>query len=120
MDDKFVHVQLKPTTPADEVCDFCSSPSVAWSYPARDVSVPSAWWTSRGGWAACDGCHDLIEKGDWSALARKSVDTMVSDSHGRVMALPREVVYGAVEALHETFRKARDGEAVPHEKVTES
>lgn len=57
------------------ICDFCASPDVRWSYPARDFDVPEAYSTSVGPWAACPICHALIARGDRRALLRRSADT---------------------------------------------
>ncbi len=63
----------------DFCCDFCSSRDISWDYPARDFSMPTGdvEWGSRGGWAACNECHLLIEAKDREGLARRSAVTFV-------------------------------------------
>ena len=55
-----------------EVCDFCSGSDPIWVYPAREFAVTAYGWGSSGGWAACAPCADLIERGDWTALAERT------------------------------------------------
>ena len=64
------------------ICDFCSVPNPAWSFPAKDFElvplfervgatgiamnpVPAM---SRGPWLACDDCGPLVEAGLWEAV----------------------------------------------------
>ncbi len=59
---------------AEGVCDFCSAPRPQWELPARDFQFP---WNdlpveddhaSRGPWACCGSCAQLIEANKWEAL----------------------------------------------------
>lgn len=62
------------------VCDFCSSPSPTWRYPARDFeawATPTTVGHSAGGWAACDACHDAIERNDRTGLMRRALDSLI-------------------------------------------
>jgi hypothetical protein len=95
---------------AQSKCDFCSSPDVRWSYPARDFTILPLMVASGGGWAACQTCHDLIETQDWKALAGRSADThpMVKDG-----LMPREVAIEFTKTIHFAFRLARTGPAEP-------
>jgi hypothetical protein len=61
--------------PGVVICDFCSDRDVKWSYPAADFRVPEVEWGSRGHWAACQECYDLIEKNDRRGLLDRSVET---------------------------------------------
>lgn len=83
-------------------CDFSSDPGPTWRYPCGDFAVP--WCGSVGDWAACDACHDLIERGVWTAVA------------GRAVAkYPEALRRGArreVDQIHRLFRKHRIGDAV--------
>ena len=92
--------------PADEaaICDFCSSPLVAWSYDVEDFRVGSTEWGSRGGWAACDDCHDLIEKGDPRALALHSLRTFFT-TNSQIPDQPevRSHVYEHIRTVHGEF-----------------
>lgn len=97
--------------PADEpICDFCSSKEVTWSYNAEDFSVPEAEWGSRGGWAACDTCHDLIEADQREALLLRSVETFFI-RHEDLPDNPenRQILRSNLEDLHGRFFTARIG-----------
>lgn len=57
-----------------ERCDFCAGSNPRWSYPAKDVrhtGPGGAKIMLTGGWAACDACHGLIERGDRNRLAER-------------------------------------------------
>src|SRR5262245_39582539 len=64
---------------SEVICDFCSSTEVRWSYMAEDFVIlePRIEWGSRGGWAACDTCHDYIEHNDRAVLAPHCQDKFV-------------------------------------------
>ncbi|HSN68120.1 MAG TPA: hypothetical protein VLV48_02680 [Thermoanaerobaculia bacterium] len=66
---------------------------------------------SLGAWAACDVCHDIIERGDRSALTRHTVDSLpwiagVTDP-------VRHAITEEIRAIHAEFFARRDGEAEP-------
>lgn len=80
----------------DEICDFCSSPDVAWVFPCRDfqdeaqvgavmfqanssprVSSSDMTGVFVGDWACCPACHALILRGDRERLARRSAKRVV-------------------------------------------
>ena len=99
------------------VCDFCSKTPVKWSYDCPDFE---AWagrneedkitirGMSRGGWAACDVCHDFIEADDYESLLQRSVDVVMTDSN-----VPRELNEEVLRAIHQDFKDRRRGEAEP-------
>jgi hypothetical protein len=61
------------------ICDFCSEPSVAWRYPARNFvayAVAGVVGQSIGDWAACSVCHRLIETGNHDELLERSLRTL--------------------------------------------
>jgi hypothetical protein len=91
---------------SEVICDFCSSPDVRWSYTAEDFVIvePRIEWGSRGGWAACDTCHDFIEKGDREGLAKHSMERFFP-THPEVPNTRevRQVVYPSILAMHEGF-----------------
>ena len=63
-----------------QICDFCSSPSVAWRYPARSFIayvIAGITGESVGDWAACRACHDLIAAGDRCGLLDRSLQTLL-------------------------------------------
>jgi hypothetical protein len=93
-----------------EVCDFCSARDPVWVYPARQFALAACAWGSSGGWAACAPCADLIECGEWAALAERAVDAnprlhaaVASGSAARMLAIE------AARRLHALFRQARTG-----------
>lgn len=68
------------TSRSEYICDFCSEPDVAWSYPARDfVGYESEGIVgeSVGAWAACEECHRLIESGDRVGLTARSIALLI-------------------------------------------
>jgi hypothetical protein len=60
------------TAPAQQdECDFCSAPA-RWRYPCCDfefVVRPRVLFVSADYWAACDRCHEYVERGALGALA---------------------------------------------------
>jgi hypothetical protein len=62
------------------ICDFCSSPNVAWVYPARTFAAyvfEGIVGESVGDWAACPICHGLIESGRNAELTERSLTTLL-------------------------------------------
>jgi hypothetical protein len=91
------------------VCDFCSEADPAWVYPARDFVFGIS--RSAGGWAACDRCHDLIEAGDSSGLADRS---LLELGRWHVLTGEDEVeLLAALRAIHLGFWASRVGPAQP-------
>lgn len=96
---------------ADELkCDFCSQRPIRWSYPARPVhlvallakqgesALTAVGWNSNDPWAACDPCHDLIERGDRTALRERAVSKF--PRHGSLLTAAQ---------LRMVLKKAHDG-----------
>lgn len=61
-------------------CDFCNDDNPAWEIPATSFIIPgltveladiTAGNGSRGNWAACDPCAQLIARNEWTALRRR-------------------------------------------------
>ncbi|MBV9354271.1 MAG: hypothetical protein JO023_01965 [Chloroflexi bacterium] len=91
-----------------EVCDFCSAPRPVWAYPAWEFAITAHGWGSAGDWAACTLCADLIERGDWTALAVRAVDTnpqVRATAAGQPAA--RALAVETAGQLHRLFRQAR-------------
>ena len=61
-----------------EICDFCLSPDVRWSFPCRDFKIPTPDTDiiSVNGWAACETCYAFVEAGDRTGLYHHSVAGM--------------------------------------------
>jgi hypothetical protein len=91
------------------ICDFCSSEAVHWRYPARDFAAPGllAFFSkSAGDWAACDACHDLIEKDERAALVERVFISAPPD-----LVTPYAIRF--VQDLHASFYTCRTGPAEP-------
>ena len=90
----------------EKVCDFCDNPGVSWQYPARSFDAIPGVFGSLGEWGSCGTCHDLIEVGDWTALAQRSAELICKDS-----TLPYEVSFAIFVNLHAEFARHRTGDA---------
>ena len=95
------------------VCDFCSSPDVHWRYPARDfpiqsLKIPGPQHGSEGGWAACNVCHALIERGLRDKLAKRS-----AVKFSRKFGVPAKLIVNDLRKLHDEFWTNREGTATP-------
>jgi hypothetical protein len=89
-----------------EVCDYCSDPEPPWVYPANDFPMPGLPnHVSRGEWAACQVCHELIENEDWGGLLERSVTRQYgSDSFA-------SIVRPFLKEYHRRFAANRTGPA---------
>lgn len=98
--------------PGVVICDFCSGREVEWSYPAADFIVDEAEWGSRGHWAACQECHDLIESGNREGLAQRSLDTFFTRHPGELPndKFGRDYMRKHIMLLHKSFFQWRTGE----------
>jgi hypothetical protein len=98
--------------PDEAICDFCSAPEVGWSYDARDFGVvePAVGWGSRGGWAACEPCHNFIEANDKKGLRERSVKNYYA-FHPEMAVVPKDFVRKSVMMMHEIFFQVRIGGA---------
>jgi hypothetical protein len=93
-------------------CDFCSSPAVAWRYPAKSVvvfRVGNQVGESVGDWFACNECARLIEANDRKRLAEKSVETFPYGNFGA----DKETMLFGVEIIHQAFWLKRTGPKIP-------
>jgi len=104
-------VEIRSTEP---ICDFCSRHEVAWAYTAKDfVPTDAVPWGSRGGWGACDGCHELIEKDDYLGLAERSLDNFAFEEQGIPNNyIMRSIVFRSIQMMHAAFRSMRYGPAI--------
>ncbi|MDQ1584569.1 MAG: hypothetical protein QOF36_2623 [Microbacteriaceae bacterium] len=104
-------------------CDFCSQRPVCWSYPAGRVQVTALLARPKGGlaavgmnsttpWAACDPCHDLIERGDRTGLRERSVSMF---PHATV--LTKAQLRHTIKRAHDGFFEARSGDPTPYEEA---
>lgn len=82
----------KSERPEDRLCDFCSEPNVQLkAYHCKDFDAGNG-VMSRGHWAACAKCAELIDANDRDALSLRSV-IMLADSSSKddYTALLREL-----------------------------
>jgi hypothetical protein len=96
-------------------CDFCSEPDPVWSYPAKDILVihpGPADQRSAGAWAACGLCYRLIESGDATGLANRSLEHFPD-----LQELTQQEgldLLDMLRSIHLAFWEARNG---PPEKI---
>jgi hypothetical protein len=102
-------------------CDFCGDPKVTQSYPAHtfdltlrlkqsafphDEAAPQQ--ESISGWAACDACHGLIQRGDETGLAMRSLNSFLENCPS--MEDDAAGIYAGIVAIHNGFFANRTGE----------
>lgn len=59
--------------PEDAICDFCARKNPPYKdYPCKDFPNPESQTWSRGAWAACHTCADLIDSDDRDGLSMRS------------------------------------------------
>jgi hypothetical protein len=109
-------INVKPPEEHEMVCDFCNSPVVVWSYPARDSNMilletmeSNTFLGNRGGWAACEKCSELIEAGDEKGLLEWSLKTMREKNKKN---MPDEIIRKVMRQVHRAFWENRLGERV--------
>ena len=68
------------------ICDFCSSESPAWRYPATSF-LDARGSQSVSDWIACEECHALIAAGNRDGLAARALP--VASPYGLEPALAR-------------------------------
>jgi hypothetical protein len=107
------------------LCDFCRAPQPAYEYPARDFAATitvtdggegekrSAEWRSQGAWLACEPCAELIDAGEYGKLTVRADKAHDSLRPEHLTRHERDLLRGALIALHEAFAGAREGPAVP-------
>jgi hypothetical protein len=96
-------------------CDFCgaSNGAVAWSYPCRLIVIQGPAGPvgmSPDAWAACDICHELIERGNRYPLAVRCAEGFDHPELG----IPRDVIMKYATYIHNKFFEARSGAATPY------
>lgn len=92
------------------VCDICSKPNPTWSYPTKNFVIDAGPVDlgSFGGWAACDNCHDAIEKNGMAGSVAATIKSMEeTGEYHPAMA-------GLIVQLHDKFFKNRTG---PPERI---
>lgn len=93
------------------VCDFCSSPEPRYVESAQDFDVYFAIdeqgkpevGVSRGGWASCAACHELVRARKWYALERRAIDAIAA----KHPEFSRSRVQEGVRTMHAKFQQHR-------------
>lgn len=91
------------------LCDFCSDPGPRWRYPCADfvsksTSLPGVvTQESKGDWAACTTCSELIEHDRWHVLAFRAAAKLYEN----MPHIPFDKLAGSMYELHMEFRRAR-------------
>ena len=97
-------------------CDFCSEVKVVAELPAESFSLPEFRYTSRGSWAACAVCEELVRAGDRDALLVRSVITFIAKEELDEFTLGGATA--AIKTLHDGFFKHWGGEILLLHNVT--
>lgn len=95
------------------ICDFCSSPDVAFVYPARNFAAyvfDGIVGESVGDWAACPTCHGLIESDRQADLVERSLVTLL-ERQPEMRGAEREL-RGQIGSFHIMFFRNRVGSAM--------
>ena len=87
----------------EPLCDFCCSTTVKWRYACDNFDVPEYSFRSKGDWACCDVCSELIEKNDLQGLKERSVSIM------NIPSFAMEHLRGFVKILHARFFEHKRG-----------
>lgn len=105
------------------ICDFCSTPNPVVGFPARDHSTQAdiimlkgddaiqPELNSKGGWAACPECRDLILKGDRDGLAERSA--AMSPHFKALPSFLRPTIKAEIRKLQDNFWANRNGDPLP-------
>jgi hypothetical protein len=87
-------VRMAEQPPSQKTGDFCNDLGcVAWEYPAQDVNVyfnGDRVLRMSGNWGACEQCAILIDRGDYEALARRTVGKAPGATLAGVSAIQSE------------------------------
>jgi hypothetical protein len=95
------------------ICDFCSSPDVAFVYPARTFAAyvfDGIVGESVGDWAACPTCHGLIESDRHTDLVERSLVTLLERQPE--MKFVEHELRDQIRSFHVMFFQNRLGERV--------
>ncbi len=96
------------------ICDFCNGTPIEWCYPATDFAIEFDGVMmpfdlgSFGGWAACQLCHEAIERDGVLGSSQRTVRSM-----GDIVSAP---VCQMVLDLHKKFFAHRTGPPTPYKE----
>lgn len=99
------------------ICDFCSSPDVAFVYPARTFAAyvfDGIVGESVGDWAACPTCHGLIELDRKADLVERSLLTLLEREPE--MKVAECELRSQISSFHVLFMQNRAGAAISVQK----
>lgn len=98
-------------------CAFCGSSNPVKSYPCTDFSSQGV-EVRTGAWLACEPCSVLVDRDDYGALRKRSVDEMIA----REPELEdiRTMMEQTLAAVHLQFRLNRSGDPYPHNPAKEA
>lgn len=108
--------QCPPVT--SSVCDFCGSDKIRWAYPADDFMIGAIAaidnetgktlemhpMGSKGPWASCAECAELIERDDYEALKKRGFDGIPTE-HITDLELTKTLLVN----MHMGFKQHRTG-----------
>ena len=100
--------QLKNFDLEELICDSCSGGPIYKSYPARDFSVVTGREVdsvSKGDWAACKACAELIDQEKWDELADRTLAALPQGCPSDPAV--KDALYSFVKSLHSRFREHR-------------
>lgn len=83
------------------VCDFCSSEGIVVAYLVEDFVLAEYGWGSKGAFAACGMCRDLVEGGRVQDLEDRAFWTF-KVVHAP-FELPDEIIREFMRRLHREF-----------------
>ncbi|RMH32085.1 MAG: hypothetical protein D6690_14635 [Nitrospirae bacterium] len=102
------------------LCDFCACHPPSWTYPCTDFESPEmSFSVSKGNWAACNDCYQLIEARDTHALIQRSATAFLSRT---AEVLPQEHLPSLehiceyLEKLYTEFERHRTGDPHPFDQ----
>lgn len=92
------------------ICDFCSSESPVWVYPAESF-FDEVGSKSVSDWLACEDCHRLIEAGDRDTLAARVMLTPTVKAGLAAGIMDETYAKHYARGLHDGFFSNRRGSA---------
>lgn len=104
MDHPAIPVNRSDLASVADKCDFCLADKPQWELNTNEFLGPIPGTGYDGIWLTCDICADLIARGLWSNLTRRSIDSHKAQHPDRT---PAQEAMGelSIKALH---RKVRD------------
>ena len=95
---------------AQNVCDFCSDDALVWSYPAETYTDEQLQARNIENWLACTHYSILIERSEWTKLARRALRTPILQKLKEKIG--ERVALAEARAIHRGFQRHHRGAAV--------